>query len=325
MATSLDIVLGDFDAQRAQDVARSLESLGYHVTVAASGVEVLEACRSHQPAAAIIEPLLPRGNGFEVLKSLKRDPATANVRVLVFADVGDDYGRQRAELCGADAVTPRPSTESQLESALKALFEPRENPSAHPALDDVLTEMQVRSREENPLLHHITDGVTGLFNQAYTDLKLADEVKKARRFHVPLTLMAVGLDSDSPQDTITDDGGSVLNEVAGILLCESRDIDHLARYESSLFVAVLPHTDGPGAAAMAERIVRSIECRGFRSGSLGTPVTASVGIAPLSDGDPESGADLIRRAKDAMLGSRRWGGNRVTTAPPDPKPTAREA
>ena len=89
---------------------------------------------------------------------------------------------------------------------------------------------------------HISDALTGLYNRDYTQLKLSDEVKKVRRFYHPLTCVIVGIDD---QPNIDDAPAAqelrrVINGIAGILLCESRDIDHLARYSAASSYACYP-------------------------------------------------------------------------------------
>ena len=60
-----------------------LEDAGYAVAIARDGVEGLEQCRRLEPAAVILDVLLPRLNGWEVLAQLKSDPATSAIPVVI--------------------------------------------------------------------------------------------------------------------------------------------------------------------------------------------------------------------------------------------------
>ncbi|HZQ97046.1 MAG TPA: response regulator [Candidatus Sulfotelmatobacter sp.] len=63
---------------------RALSRAGYHVSTAEDGPSALERARRDKPDVILLDMLLPRMTGPEVLKELKRDPATARVAVVVF-------------------------------------------------------------------------------------------------------------------------------------------------------------------------------------------------------------------------------------------------
>jgi two-component system cell cycle response regulator len=164
---------------------------------------------------------------------------------------------------------------------------------------------------ENPLLPRLTDPVTGLWNIDYTNLKLAEEFKKARRFSVPLACLVLSLD-EAPGDVHANDPSNrqVLSELAGLLLCESRDIDHLARLDAKSFLLILPHTDAPGAFAMMNRVLSSIEKRQLTPPGRTRPISASAGIACFSK-DLTGPDELVKGAHEALARAVALGGNRV--------------
>jgi diguanylate cyclase (GGDEF)-like protein len=176
---------------------------------------------------------------------------------------------------------------------------------------------------ENPLLPQLTDPVTGLWNTDYTNLKLAEEFKKARRFSVPLACLVLSLD-EAPGDVAAYDTSNreVLSELAGLLLCESRDIDHLARLDAKSFLLILPHTDAPGAFAMMSRVLISIQKRQLSLPGRTRPITASAGIACFSR-DLAGPDDLVRGAHEALAHAVALGGNRVEVRSPTMENAAR--
>jgi|GEM_PF-7084988 diguanylate cyclase (GGDEF)-like protein len=308
MAPKVLVLLADFDPQRGAESEHALASGGCKVERVSDGATALEACTRKLPDVLVMEAFLPRRNGFDVLKSLKADARTSAIRVVLLLDEGDDYGRSRARLCGADTIMSRPFGSHDL---LQEVLRP--SAAQQPAIDDLLADMDARAKAENPLVQYITDPSTGLFNKAYTDLKLAEECKKARRFQQPLTCLLIGLD----------DGGqlaeprhaellrTVVNDLAGLLLCESRDIDHVSRYGTEEFLLLLPHTDQAGASAMARRVLSSIANRGLAKPD-GTPLTGSAGIAGFLAEDEDAAQGLVTRGREALKVSRHWGGNRFT-------------
>lgn len=318
MAQGLTVVLGDFDRARAEACQAELENRGLAVTRCETGAEVLERCGESPPDVAVLEVFLPRKNGFEVLKALKEDARTATVKVMLLLDEDDDYGEHRARLCGADVIHRRPVAPEVLANLVRGCIQESSLHSTEAAdsaealgLEAMLEAMEGRAQSENPLIAHITDKLTGLYNEPYMELKVAEEFKKARRFSIPLSCVAVGFDDEGaltggdPQEL-----RSILNDVAGLLLCESRDIDHLSRHNVVEFFLLLPHTDGEGATRMAARILKSVEGRGF-SGSDGGTLTASAGISTFTGADAASSEEMTTRCRQALSAARRWGGNRV--------------
>ncbi len=308
MAPKVQVLLADFDPQRGQEMESALAAAGCQVQRVLDGAAVLEACARRLPEVLVLEAFLPRQNGFDVLKSLKADARTNTLRVVLVLDEGDDYGRSRARLCGADTIMNRPFGAHDL---VQDILRPRSQPQ--PALEDLLQDMDARAKAENPLVQHITDAATGLFNKPYTDLKLAEECKKARRFELPLSCVIIGLDDGGQlaDPRQADKLRSTVNELAGLLLCESRDIDHVSRYGTEEFLLLLPHTDQAGASAMARRVLTSIAGRGILNPD-GTSLTASAGIASFLAEDEDAAAALVTRSREALKVSRHWGGNRFT-------------
>jgi len=62
---------------------RALARAGYDVIAAQDGEEALQAARENHPDVILLDMLLPRMAGPDVLKALKKDPATAGIAVVV--------------------------------------------------------------------------------------------------------------------------------------------------------------------------------------------------------------------------------------------------
>jgi CheY-like chemotaxis protein len=63
---------------------RALARAGYDVNTAPDGELALELARSKKPDVILLDMLLPKMTGPDVLKALKKDPATAGIAVVVF-------------------------------------------------------------------------------------------------------------------------------------------------------------------------------------------------------------------------------------------------
>jgi len=62
---------------------RALSRAGYEVSTANDGERALEIARENKPDVILLDMLLPKMTGPDVLKALKKDPATAGIAVVV--------------------------------------------------------------------------------------------------------------------------------------------------------------------------------------------------------------------------------------------------
>jgi CheY-like chemotaxis protein len=73
---------------------RALSRAGYDVSVAQDGENALEIARERQPDVILLDMLLPKMSGPDVLKALKKDPTTAGIAVVVLTGLsGKNAGR----------------------------------------------------------------------------------------------------------------------------------------------------------------------------------------------------------------------------------------
>jgi len=63
---------------------RALARAGYSIRTACDGLEAVELAKKEQPDLILLDMLLPKMTGPDVLKRLKKDPATAGIAVVAF-------------------------------------------------------------------------------------------------------------------------------------------------------------------------------------------------------------------------------------------------
>ncbi len=66
---------------------RALIKAGYEVVTAADGDEALRLAREHLPALVLLDIMLPKKSGPDVLKALKEDAATAGIPVMMLTSL----------------------------------------------------------------------------------------------------------------------------------------------------------------------------------------------------------------------------------------------
>jgi diguanylate cyclase (GGDEF)-like protein len=154
-----------------------------------------------------------------------------------------------------------------------------------------------------------TDGLTGLRNHRAFQESLEREYARAARDGSPLSLLLLDVDHFKQfNDQFGHPAGDgALKEVARILNKSSRLSDTVvARYGGEEFALILPNCGCDEAAAVAERVCRSVETGPWPL----RPVTVSVGSATMIHSAPDR-ASLIARADAAMYRAKASGRNQV--------------
>ncbi len=83
-------------------LAERMEDEGFgRIDVAGNGEEALQKVSSHQPDIILLDMILPRMNGFEVLEHLQADAKNKKIPVLVLSNLGQDQDVDQAKKLGA--------------------------------------------------------------------------------------------------------------------------------------------------------------------------------------------------------------------------------
>jgi CheY-like chemotaxis protein len=80
----------------------------YRVVEAGNAAEALELARALQPHMILLDVALPDHDGFWVCRSLKRNPATAHIPVIMLTAMSLPSDRQQAIEAGADGYIVKP-------------------------------------------------------------------------------------------------------------------------------------------------------------------------------------------------------------------------
>ena len=89
-------------------VRTCLDAVGYDVEIVEDGEEALNAVSREHPDLILLDLLLPKLDGFEVLKVLKGNPETAKIPVIVLTAKAEEEDRQRALDLGANNYMTKP-------------------------------------------------------------------------------------------------------------------------------------------------------------------------------------------------------------------------
>ena len=120
-ATKTILICEDEEALR--ELVRVSLGDGYHFAEAADGVESLERIRELEPDLVILDLMLPRKSGVEVLADLRRDRTIRNTPVVVIT--AWTHAQQAAVAAGADRFVPKPFDPDELRAVVGELLRGR--------------------------------------------------------------------------------------------------------------------------------------------------------------------------------------------------------
>jgi diguanylate cyclase (GGDEF)-like protein len=155
----------------------------------------------------------------------------------------------------------------------------------------------------------VVDQLTGMLNRAALNAGTPELGHQAAQRGEPVALILGDLDRFK---SINDEhghavGDAVLREIAYRLRKQMRAFDSIYRYGGEEFVNLLPGIDGWGAFEVAERLCESVRSEPVE----GLPVTMSLGVAVIGEGETWSFDRLFDDADRALYDAKRGGRDRV--------------
>lgn len=157
------------------------------------------------------------------------------------------------------------------------------------------------------------DGLTGIFNRRFFELRLAEEMERARRFNVGMAVIMIDIDRFK---MLNDEfghllGDEALRQISSLFHQNVRKLDVVCRYGGEEFAILLSQTEPQFALAVAEKLRKVVQDWQFP----GVPrrVTISSGVATF----PRHGTtrdELIKAADAALYRAKQEGRNQVKMA-----------
>ena len=114
------ILIVEDNASIANGVRKNLEIEGYSVDIALNGEEALEMIRRKPPNLVILDLMLPKVDGYHVLRILRDEGF--EMPVLILSARGDEADKVRGFRIGADDYLTKPFSILELIARVDALF-----------------------------------------------------------------------------------------------------------------------------------------------------------------------------------------------------------
>jgi len=117
------ILCADDDPDILALLTLRLERAGYRVAQAPDGEAALALARELSPAVVVLDVMMPRLTGTEVLAALRADEATKSLQVILISARAQDADVQKGLAAGADAYLAKPFQAPELIELVKRMVE----------------------------------------------------------------------------------------------------------------------------------------------------------------------------------------------------------
>lgn len=301
--TGVKILVAGNDPSALAAMESRLVAEGYHVvTIPDLPHAAIHAFEQQGPDLVILDAASAPADAVRLCQYIKTEQRLTPYTPVVIVTVRTDLPNKAQWLAyGADVYLTKPVDPEELAASVTAAVR----------LKRAYNELRQLS---------IMDDLTGLFNRRYLFQAIEYELKRARRFGGPLSLLLMDLDHFKQ---VNDQHGHlfgdfVLREVARVLRANAKETDILARYGGEEFVLVCVETPLDGALKAADRLRGAVAGQAFRQADHAAQVTASIGLVSLpayqgAGGDAVVLATegLIAAADTALFEAKQGGRNRV--------------
>ena len=200
-----------------------------------------------------------------------------------------------------------------LDSSTPNAFRESELSSLESVADICATSIQNANYVERMKQLAYLDGLTGIFNRRFFELRIMEEIERARRYGMGMAVIMADIDTFKP---LNDEfghllGDEVLRQVSSLFHQQLRKIDVVCRYGGEEFAILLSQTSAQHAVAVAEKLRKIVETWQFP----GVPrrVTISAGIAAFPD-HGTTRDELVRAADTGLYAAKQSGRNRVCSS-----------
>lgn len=103
-------------------IKRLQQSDEYEFITATDGVKAVNMIREQKPDAVILDVMMPRKNGWEVLREIRKDETVKSTGILMLTGIGSSLNELTSPLHGADAYLDKPFDFSELILKIKKML-----------------------------------------------------------------------------------------------------------------------------------------------------------------------------------------------------------
>jgi DNA-binding response OmpR family regulator len=116
------VLVVEDDPDQLEVIRSTLKAAGFAIGTAANGIDALVKTRSVAPDLIVLDLMLPGLNGFDICESLKQDPATASVPIIMLTGMHGQFGRFAGLEAGASEFLFKPFNPDELIAKVEELL-----------------------------------------------------------------------------------------------------------------------------------------------------------------------------------------------------------
>lgn len=264
--------------------------------LAKDGPMAIEIAAREDVSLVLLDVSMPGMDGYEVLRRLKAEPATADMSVIFITGMAEQEDEERGLLLGAADYVQKPIRPAIVKARV----------AVHLKLAAQRRQLERLSQE---------DGLTGIANRRYFDEALDKAVRHARRQGRALGVAMLDVDHFKQYNDFYGHGAGddALRQVADVLKNYTRRSGELAaRYGGEEFVLLVPEAEN--FANMLDRVRLALIDRNIPHAlsPTGNVLTLSGGAVFMAGTVSLSALDLLHRADELLYQAKRAGRNRIS-------------
>jgi two-component system OmpR family response regulator len=122
-AVAVDVLIAEDEPSILESLDFILRRAGWSIEAVTDGEAALQAVRRRPPRVLVLDVMLPRRSGFDVLKQIRADEALKSLPVLILTAKGQTQDRRVAEELGADSFVTKPYANAEVVGAIQALMD----------------------------------------------------------------------------------------------------------------------------------------------------------------------------------------------------------
>lgn len=283
------------------------------ITVVEQGGDCLKYCKKISFDMILLDFNLPDMDGLDVLRTLKK--RNDKTPVIFITGIGSEKTAIEALRLGAyDYIGKIGNYFETLPVVIQQNMEKYNVNMATEVLKKQIEEkdIQLTALRDKIKKLSLTDTLTGLYNQRCFLDKLAEELKRSKRYTKPLSCMLIDIDNCKDVYSMLGHhfGDYILRTISQLFRESLRETNFIARYGDDEFAIILPNTDIIGAEVIAQRILTRIANYEFTQASHSTRLTISIGIASFpSDTTSPDSSHLVTLTSKALDTAKSSGKN----------------
>jgi diguanylate cyclase (GGDEF)-like protein/PAS domain S-box-containing protein len=287
----VNILLIDDEEITHEMIAKILEPAGFNLLHAYTGDEGLKLAIEYKPDLILLDLIMPGVNGFEVAENIKKHPVSSQIPIFIITS---------KDL----TVEERMRLSNNIDRVIgKRIFS---------------SEELTRSIRELELIYPhkagLFDDVTGLLDHNYFNIRLAQEINRAKRYKIAFSVILIDVDNFKDYNELVGNFHSdiALKKIADIFKKSLRGSDVVVRFGYDEFAIILNNTLKEPSIYVANRFLSSIkEYPFYKEEELSSKLLTATFVVASYPEDGETPEEIISKIFNKLCELKRAGGNIV--------------